>query len=131
MTEIPEEEKTIPFYPDHIKTEAVVAIVIIILAFAIGVFSMYYPVGIDEPADPMSTPSHTKPEWYFLFLYEILKYIPKTIGSIIHFIGLFLLIIWPFIDRKADSKKARRNRIVLAFVVMTAIIALTLIGGLS
>ena len=30
MTEISEEEKTIPFYPDHIKTEAVVAIVIII-----------------------------------------------------------------------------------------------------
>jgi quinol-cytochrome oxidoreductase complex cytochrome b subunit len=131
MTDISEEEKTIPFYPDHIKTEAVVAIVIILLAIAIGVFSMFYPVGIDEPADPMSTPSHTKPEWYFLFLYEILKYIPKTIGSIIPLIGLLLLMIWPFIDRKADSKKARRNRIVLSFVVMSAIIALTLIGGLS
>lgn len=131
MTEISEEEKTIPFYPDHIKTEAVVAIVIIILAIAIGVFSMFYPVGIDEPADSMSTPSHTKPEWYFLFLYEILKYVPKAIGSIIPFIGLLFLMLWPFLDRKADSKKARRNRIVLSFVVISAIIVLTLIGGLS
>jgi quinol-cytochrome oxidoreductase complex cytochrome b subunit len=129
MTEISEEEKTIPFYPDHIKTEAVVTIVIVLIAMAIGVVALFNPIGMDEPADPMTTPAHTRPEWYFLFLYEILKYVPKAIGSLIPFVGLFLLIIWPFLDRKADTKVARRNRIIIVVIVMAAIILLTFIGG--
>lgn len=129
MTEISEEEKTIPFYPDHIKTEAVVTIVIVLIALAIGVVALFNPIGMDEPADPMTTPAHTKPEWYFLFLYEILKYVPKAIGSLIPFVGIFLLIIWPFLDRKADTKVARRNRIIAVVIVMAAIILLTFLGG--
>jgi quinol-cytochrome oxidoreductase complex cytochrome b subunit len=129
MTEISEEEKTIPFYPDHIKTEAVVTVVIGIIALAIGVVALFNPIGMDEPADPMTTPAHTKPEWYFLFLYEILKYIPKSIGSLLPFVGLFILTIWPFLDRKKDTKDARRNRIIVVIITMAAIILLTIIGG--
>lgn len=129
MTEISEEEKTIPFYPDHIKTEAIVTVVITIIAIAIGIIGIFNPIGMEEPADPMRTPAHTKPEWYFLFLYEILKYIPKTIGSLLPFVGIGILIIWPFLDRKQDSKKAQRNRIILVVFVMAAVILLTIIGG--
>jgi quinol-cytochrome oxidoreductase complex cytochrome b subunit len=129
MTETSEEEKTIPFYPDHIKTEAIVAVVIAIIAIAIGVVGIFNPIGVEEPADPMTTPAHTKPEWYFLFLYEILKYIPKTIGSLLPFIGIGILIIWPFLDRKQDSKKAQRNRIILVVIVMAVVILLTIVGG--
>lgn len=131
MTEITEEEKTIPFFPDHIKTEAVVTVVIVIIAFAIGIIAIFNPIGMEEPADPMRTPAHTKPEWYFLFLYEILKYVPKVIGSIIPFLGLLILAIWPFLDRKQDTKVARRNRIIIVVIVMAAIILLTIIGGSS
>jgi quinol-cytochrome oxidoreductase complex cytochrome b subunit len=129
MTEISEEEKTIPFFPDHIKTEAVVTVVIVIIVMAIGVFAIFNPIGVDEPADPMTTPAHTKPEWYFLFLYEILKYVPKSVGSLLPFVGLFILIIWPFFDRKEDTKIARRNRIIVVIIAMAAIILLTFIGG--
>ena len=131
MTEISEEEKTIPFYPDHIKTEAIVTVVIGIIAIAIGVFAMFNPIGMEEPADPMRTPAHTKPEWYFLFLYEILKYIPKAIGSVLPFVALLIITIWPFLDRKEDTKAARRNRIILVVISMAAIILLTIIGGSS
>ena len=129
MTEISDEEKTIPFYPDHIKTEAIVTVVIVIVALAIGVFALFNPIGMDDPADPMTTPAHTKPEWYFLFLYEILKYVPKAIGSLLPFVGLFILTIWPFLDRKQDTKIARRNRIIVVIIAMAAIILLTYIGG--
>ena len=131
MTEISEEEKTIPFYPDHIKTEAIVTVVIGIIAIAIGVIAMFNPIGMEEPADPMRTPAHTKPEWYFLFLYEILKYIPKAIGSVLPFVALLIITIWPFLDRKEDTKAARRNRIILVVISMAAIILLTIIGGSS
>ena len=129
MTEIPEEEKTIPFYPDHIKTEAIVAVVIVIIAIAIGALALFNPIGMDEPANPMVTPAHTKPEWYFLFLYEILKLVPKALGSLLPFVGLFILAIWPFLDRKKDTKIARRNRIIIATVIMAAVILLTIIGA--
>jgi cytochrome b6-f complex subunit 4 len=128
--EIKQEEQTIPFFPDHIRTEAFVAIGFIILAVIVGVLATRYPVGLGEPADPMNTPAHAKPEWYFLFLYEILKYIPKTFGSILPFVGIFIVIIWPFIDRREDTLKARRNRIIVSVVAIIIVIALTLMGEL-
>jgi quinol-cytochrome oxidoreductase complex cytochrome b subunit len=130
-TDIEREEKTIPFYPDHVLTEAKVAVGILLLVVAIGILSIWLPVGQGVPADPMDTPAHTKPEWYFLFLYEILKYIPKTIGAVLPFLGIFILILWPFFDRSQDSKKAQRIRLITVAVVMIGIIALTLLGEFS
>jgi quinol-cytochrome oxidoreductase complex cytochrome b subunit len=126
--EIEKEDQTIPFFPDHIRTEAFVAIGFIILALIIGALAVRYPVGLGEPADPMNTPAHAKPEWYFLFLYEILKYVPKTLGSILPFVGIFIVIIWPFLDKREDTMKARRNRIILSVVAIFIVIALTLMG---
>jgi quinol-cytochrome oxidoreductase complex cytochrome b subunit len=129
--EVPEEEKTIPFFPDHLLTEARVAVVILLIIVGIGIFALRSPVGLGEPADPMNTPAHTKPEWYFLFLYEILKYVSKSVGSILPFVAVFILLIWPFIDRKTDNKRARRIRIILVMVVMLAVIGLTLLSELG
>jgi quinol-cytochrome oxidoreductase complex cytochrome b subunit len=130
-TDIEREEKTIPFYPDHVLTEAKVAVGLLVLVVAIGVLSIWFPVGQGVPADPMNTPAHTKPEWYFLFLYEVLKYIPKTIGVVIPILAFLVLTIWPFLDRRQDSKKAQRIRLVAAVVVMIGIIALTVLGEIS
>jgi quinol-cytochrome oxidoreductase complex cytochrome b subunit len=122
------EEKTIPFYPDHARNEAKLALGILVLVIAIGVLSRWFPVGQGEPADPMNTPSHTAPEWYFLFLYEILKYVPKTTGVILPIVGLVVLALWPFFDRREDTKRARRFRVILSVVGLIAIIALTLLA---
>ena len=130
-SEVPQEEKSIPFFPDHLLTEARVAVVILFIIVGIGIFALQSPVGLGEPADPMDTPDHTKPEWYFLFLYEILKYVPKSIGSIIPFVAVIVLALWPFIDRKKDNKRARHYRILLAVVLIAAIIGLTLLGEFS
>lgn len=131
MSDISEEEKTIPFFPDHIKTEAVVAVVIVIIAIAVGILGQVNPIGMEDPADPMTTPAHTKPEWYFLFLYEVLKYVPKWVGSIIPFLGLLLLAFWPFLDRKQNSKVGKRNRTILVAITLAVILLLTVIGASS
>jgi quinol-cytochrome oxidoreductase complex cytochrome b subunit len=123
---------TIPFYPDHVKTEAIVAAGIIGVLFIIGVVGQFFPVGLDAPADPMVTPAHTKPEWYFLFLYQILKLVPKTLGVLIPIVGLLVIMIWPFLDRgRGDPVQARRLRIIVTVIVMAAIIALTIWGEVS
>ena len=129
MTENTEEKETIPFYPDHVTTEFKVTVLIIAGAVLVGILALFWPVGLEAPADPMETPTHTQPEWYFLFLFEILKYVPKTTGVIIPFVAIAILILWPFLDRRTDTNRARRNRIILASVAMIVIVVLTLLGA--
>ena len=131
MTQPVDENETIPFYPDHVWTEAKALIVILLLVILIGVIGTFIPVGLGPPADPMVTPEHIKPEWYFLFLYELLKYLPKTLGATLPVIGAFVVLIWPFLDRRVDTKRSRTLRIVLVVVAVAAVIGLTVLGEIG
>jgi cytochrome b6-f complex subunit 4 len=125
------EEKTIPFFPDHIWTEAKVVLLILAIMIVVGIAGLMSPIGLEAPADPMVTPDHVKSDWYFLFLYEMLKYVPKTIGVLIPIIGLILIMIWPFLDRKNDTLRARRIRWIITIVGSIIVIGLTIMGALS
>jgi cytochrome b6-f complex subunit 4 len=126
------DEHTVPFYPDHISLEAKWALGLGIIMIIIGIVGIFLPVGLQDPADPMNTPTHVKPEWYFLGLYQLLKYIPKTIGAVAPVIALGLVLIWPFLDRKPDkSKKTARIRAIVVTVLLLAYIALTIWGEVS
>ena len=76
------DERTVPFWPDHLLYEAKVAMWFGVVLLIIGVIGLFNPVGLGEPADPMVTPEHTKPEWYFLALFQMLKWLPKTLGAV-------------------------------------------------
>jgi cytochrome b6-f complex subunit 4 len=131
-TETKQERESIPFYPDHLSTELKVMGGILLVAAVVGIAGLFLPVGTGEPADPMNTPAHVKPEWYFLFLYQLLKFIPKTIGAVLPVIAVVVLILWPFLDRKADtSKKVRLYRGIAVAVILIAILALTVWGEVS
>ena len=136
----PEQEKdSVPFFPDHFMTEFYVVIGIIALAIMIGVVGMLSPVGLGAPADPLNTPLHVKPEWYFLALYQLLKYVPPSIlginGPMFAVVGILLavviLAIWPFLDKKTDSKKAMRVRAIGVAVFVVLAIVLTIWGEVS
>ena len=123
------DEPGVPFYPDHLTLEAKVALGVGILVILIGVVGLFYPVGIGEPADPMDTPLHIKPEWYFLALYQLLRYIPETIGATLPVVLILILLVWPFLDKKPDqSKKIVRIRFWLSLVGVIILIALE--GGI-
>jgi cytochrome b6-f complex subunit 4 len=125
-------DDSIPFFPDHATTELYVAAGVMAIVFIVGIVGQLWPVGLDEPADPMNTPLHTKPEWYFLFLYQMLKYVPKTAGALIPIVGILLLVVWPFIDRKSgDTVRARRLRIAGVVLFFVAALALTILGEIS
>jgi cytochrome b6-f complex subunit 4 len=126
------EEDSIPFYPDHVSTELKVVIGILVLVVIVGTIGIFFPVGLGLPADPMDTPAHVKPEWYFLGLYQVLKFIPKTAGAMLPVIGVILLAIWPFLDRKPDkSNRIKRVRLSIVVIGMVILIALTIWGELS
>ena len=126
------QEKEVPFYPDHVALEAKVALGVVILVVVIGVIGLFAPVGLGAPADAMDTPLHIKPEWYFLALYQLLRFIPKTTGATAPVLAIVLLAIWPFLDQKPDrSKKTTRIRFWLSLVAVVVIIALTIWGEVS
>jgi quinol-cytochrome oxidoreductase complex cytochrome b subunit len=125
-------ENSVPFYPVHVSNEAKVVLGISVVAIVIGLIGLFSPVGLGEPADPMNTPAHVKPEWYFLGLYQLLKYISKTAGAVLPIIGVLVITFWPFIDRKPDqSKRSYRNRAIGVAIFMVILIAMTIWGEVS
>ncbi len=131
MTE-EKDNNSVPFYPDHVWLEAKVAIGVGVALVILGIIGIFFPVGVGEPADPMETPAHTKPEWYFLFLYQILKFIPKTIGATAPVIAILILAIWPFIDSKPDKDpRVIRVRLIISLALILIIIGLTIWGEVS
>lgn len=133
-------EDTIPFFPDHVRTEFYVVLGVLAIVFIIAIAGMIKPIGIGDPADPLNTPAHVKPEWYFLAIYQILKKIPpmilgiegKIIGVVIPIILVGLIFLWPFLDNKPDkSKKVYWVRLAFVIVAVITIIALTIWGEVS
>jgi len=75
----------------------------IIFLFIIGVIvtlSVLLPIGYEEEANPLVTPSTINPEWYFLWLFQVMKLVPPTIGVLVPFVILAILILFPFIDTR-------------------------------
>jgi quinol-cytochrome oxidoreductase complex cytochrome b subunit len=126
------EDNSVPFYPDHVSNEAKVVLGVSVIAIVIGLVGLLAPLGLGDPADPMNTPAHVKPEWYFLGLYQLLKYISKTAGAVLPIMGVLVITLWPFIDRKPDTTtNAYRNRAIGVVIFMIILIAMTIWGEVS
>jgi ubiquinol-cytochrome c reductase cytochrome b subunit len=117
------EEDTIPFFPNYIILEVIVSFIVLA---ALIVLASVLPTGLEERADPFSTPQHIKPEWYFLWIYQFIKVPPIVVGSgvlaellgiFIPAIGILLLILLPFLDRKPE-RHPRQRKIAMAVTVL-------------
>lgn len=79
---------------------------VIILTFILTSFSLIYPFNLIDPdnfilANPLSTPPHIQPEWYFLFAYSILRSIPNKLGGVIALlISIIILFLIPILFNK-------------------------------
>jgi cytochrome b6-f complex subunit 4 len=127
---MPEHEgDTVPFYPDHLRAEAKVVGGVLLIALIFGLAGIFYPVGLGLPADPLDTPAHVKPEWYFLALYQLLKYISKTAGVVLPIVALLLVLALPFLARRPDqTERGTRRRAIIAGAIVFVFIALTIWG---
>ena len=122
-----EKEHGVKFYPDIIYKDAIVSFAIFILLVSLAVF-----VGVaqEPPADPSDTSYVPRPEWYFLFLFEMLKFFPGAIEfvgtAIIPGLAVLLLFLLPFIDRRIQRHPRSRPVATLTMsAVVVGIVALT------
>lgn len=84
------------------------------------------------PANPLATPPHIKPEWYFLFAYAILRSVPNKLGGVIALIAsILILILVPALHTSKQRTLTFRPLSQLLFwILITDIIILTWIGGM-
>lgn len=89
----------IPFHP-YFTIKDILGFLIAIYLLTILSIKAPYLLGDPDnfiPANPISTPAHIKPEWYFLFAYAILRSIPNKLGGVIALVlSILILIILPF-----------------------------------
>ncbi|SDR34166.1 cytochrome b/b6 [Pseudovibrio sp. Tun.PSC04-5.I4] len=95
------EKDTIPFHPYYTMKD-LLAIVVFTIFFAWFVF--YLPNYMGHPdnyilANPLVTPAHIVPEWYFLPFYAILRAIPDKLGGVVAMFGaIAVLFVLPWLD---------------------------------
>lgn len=92
------------------------------LIFIILIF--FYPNVLGHPdnyilANPMVTPTHIVPEWYFLPFYAILRSIPdKLQGVILMLLSIFILLIFPFFLNKSIHTNLVLKSVYLNFFII-------------
>nr|YP_009688045.1 cytochrome b [Arnoglossus tenuis]AKA95101.1 cytochrome b [Arnoglossus tenuis] len=84
------------------------------------------------PANPLVTPPHIKPEWYFLFAYAILRSIPNKLGGVLALLfSILVLMTVPFLHTsKQRSLTFRPLTQALFWALIADVIILTWIGGM-
>lgn len=90
-----EDTKTYPFFPDHFLTELAIGA---FLMFFITCLALIFPAQMGEQANPLVTPEHIKPEWYFFWAFRWLKLMSDTSAIITQGIFIAFVFAWPFID---------------------------------
>jgi ubiquinol-cytochrome c reductase cytochrome b subunit len=93
----------IPFHP-YFSFKDIVGFVIMLMSLVILTLLDPYLLGDPDnfiPANPLVTPVHIQPEWYFLFAYAILRSIPNKLGGVIALVlSIAILFLVPFINKR-------------------------------
>ncbi|MBX3594111.1 cytochrome b N-terminal domain-containing protein [Sphingomonas sp.] len=138
--EVKDEQDTVPFHPYYTAKDGV-GVGVALLVFAALIFYMPNLLGHPDnyiPANPLSTPAHIVPEWYFLPFYAILKsftfdflWIPAKLWGVLAMFGSILLLFFlPWLDtspvRSANYRPTYRWFLI---VLLVDVLVLGYVGG--
>ena len=123
----------IPFHP-YFSFKDIVGFITIVIFLVLLTLTNPYLLGDPDnfiPANPLVTPVHIQPEWYFLFAYAILRSIPNKLGGVIALvISIAILIILPFTNiRKLRGIQFYPINQILFWGIVRTVILLTWIGA--
>lgn len=97
-----------PFWPNQALKDGLLALAYLV---ALGLWSHYRPAPLEAEANP-STAYEARPEWYFMFLFQLLRYFHgpyEVVGTFVLPVLFFLvLFFWPFLDRSLRRNPLRR-----------------------
>ncbi len=132
--EATESQKTMPFFPNFLLRDLLFWLIVLNL---LAILAVFFPWELGRKADAFApAPAGIKPEWYFLFMFQTLKYIPgklwifdgEIFGILLFSTGGLLWTLVPFWDMK--SKRGERNRGItyIGLFIVFYMIILTILG---
>nr|QXG19229.1 cytochrome b [Drosophila guanche] len=123
----------IPFHPYFTFKDIVGFIIMIFLLISLVLINPNLLGDPDNfiPANPLVTPAHIQPEWYFLFAYAILRSIPNKLGGVIALVlSIAILMILPFYNlSKFRGIQFYPINQILFWIMLVTVILLTWIGA--
>lgn len=115
--------KTFNFFPDHMLTELMIGLVLMIVLSALATI---LPATMGPQADPLTTPEIIKPEWFFYVVFRWLKLFSGTAAVLSTGFIVFVMFLWPFIDGWIRRRtKASELSVWIGIFAVLAIIGLT------
>ena len=91
----PKESRYFNFFPDHLMTELIIGLVLMIL---LSVLATVFPATMGPKADPLVTPEEIKPEWFFYVSFRWLKLFSLTFAVLSTGFIIGAMFLWPWID---------------------------------
>jgi len=125
-----EKEQGVKFFPDIVYKDMIAAFGVFIVLVGLAVF---IGVSADPPADPNDSTYIPRPEWYFLWLFQLLKYFPGQIEwvgtTVFPAFAVLALLLLPFYDRSPFRYwRKRKFAIVVGGLATLSLIAFTLLA---
>jgi ubiquinol-cytochrome c reductase cytochrome b subunit/menaquinol-cytochrome c reductase cytochrome b/c subunit len=123
-----------PFFPYAVFKDSAMAVIVLLVIIAM---SIILGAELGPKADPTSTTYVPRPEWYYFFLFELLRVVKPpalvfvaTVG--IPTVAMVLLVLLPFIDRNPERNPLKRPVAMLAGILTIAAMAyLTILGAVA
>nr|O20539.1 RecName: Full=Cytochrome b; AltName: Full=Complex III subunit 3; AltName: Full=Complex III subunit III; AltName: Full=Cytochrome b-c1 complex subunit 3; AltName: Full=Ubiquinol-cytochrome-c reductase complex cytochrome b subunit [Ctenomys lewisi]AAB69208.1 cytochrome b [Ctenomys lewisi] len=123
----------IPFHPYYTIKDILGVLFMMIMLMSLVMFTPDLLGDPDNytPANPLNTPPHIKPEWYFLFAYAILRSIPNKLGGVLALVSsILILMLFPITHlSKQRSMSFRPFSQCLMWLLVANLFILTWIGG--
>lgn len=129
--------RTMPFVPNFLLRDLVGWLTALAVLAALAA---YFPWELGVKADPFApAPAGIRPEWYFMYMFQTLKYLPAKIGPIdgelvgimaFNLGGLFLLLV-PFLDRRSAREEKSPLFLWIGVGIVTYIAVMSMLGYLA
>nr|AIZ98109.1 cytochrome b [Microtus daghestanicus] len=123
----------IPFHPYYTVKDF---LGVLILLMAVMILTLFFPDILGDPdnytpANPLNTPPHIKPEWYFIFAYAVVRSIPNKLGGVLALIlSILILAIIPLLHTsKQRALTFRPITQTMYWILVADLLILTWIGG--
>nr|URX53419.1 cytochrome b [Cryptotermes parvifrons] len=121
-----------PFHPYFVTKDIVGFLVLLMVLTTLSLKEPYLLGDPDNftPANPLVTPVHIQPEWYFLFAYAILRSIPNKLGGVIALVmSIAILLILPAYKSKFTGTQFYPTNQVMFWIMTNTVVLLTWIGA--
>jgi cytochrome b6 len=129
-----DKKRTMPFFPNFVLRDAMLWLVALNI---LAILAVFFPWDLGEKADLFApAPAGIRPEWYFIFMFQTLKFIPGHVlfleGELIGIMGFgvagLLWILVPFLDRRGRRNQHNPLFQILGWIIVLFIVVMTIVG---